>query len=239
MKKITSLFCFIFCLIQFGSTQENKALGKDLVVLKNGSRFVGTLLEYNHTSHVLLQTKFTDPIRLDMNIVEKVLQDIPNYTKPFQYDKVYYNIDLGTPINSEGSFGQEAAFTVIKQWSRWMGFGAGFSYVHYKDDYWRSTRVERLPVYFAYKAYLREGRIAPFLQLNAGYAFNLHDDGYRDGTFVYPKIGFQFGSDDIMFNFYLGAHFTKSDSEFVDEPWGSWERIQTLRRSTFGIGVTF
>ncbi len=239
MKKITSILCLLFCLSQFGLGQEKIEVGKDLVLLKNGSRFVGTLLEYNHTSHVLLQTSFEDPIRFDIQMVDKVLQDIPKYSKPFEYNKMYYTIELGSPVNSEGRFGQEAAFTAIKQLNRWMGFGAGFSYVHYNDHYWRSERTERLPVYASYRAYLKEGKIAPFFQLNAGYAFNLHDDGYKDGSFIYPKVGFQFGADDIMFSFYLGAHFTKSDSELIEDPWGSWERNQTLRRSTFGVGVTF
>jgi len=217
----------------------------DVVILKDGSLFKGVLLEYDMNSHVLLQTSMVEPLRIEIAHVEKVIQDYQNeiaIPKEYEYGRNYYQVELGTPITSNGDYGLEASVSGVRQYSPMLGIGAGISYVEYSRHGYSFDEESRIPVFLIYRAYFMEGSNVPYFQLNAGYAFNPHETNYKAGLHANPKLGLRFGQEGLMLHLYIGAHLTKSDSDYVENPWDSgtgWEQKRTIRRTTFGMGITF
>ncbi len=242
MKKIFILIA----LFSFGVslTGQDTVRNQDLVILKDGSRFKGELLEYHIDSHIILQTDMTQPLRFTLDKVEKVIQDYKEQLKDqkkYTYDRNYYQVELGTPMSSEGDYGLEASVSGIRQINAKLGIGLGVSYVNYRSDNYYFGDIKRIPVFLIYRAYLREGNTAPYIQVNAGYAFNPHETDYKAGFHANPKIGLRFAQDGVMFHLFLGAHFTQCNSDYFENPWdsGGWEQKRTIRRTTIGMGISF
>lgn len=216
----------------------------DLIILDNGSKFIGEVIEYDIESHILIQTSMPNPIRLPISSVKKVIQDylvLESLNEGLQYDRTYVQLEAGSPMTPDATFGIEASVSAIKQFNQRVGIGGGVSYVKYTFHEYSDERTERIPVYVSFRSYLIDNKaVSPFFQLNAGYAFNIHDDVYKAGRFINPKLGLRFGNSGLMYNFYAGLHLTKSDTDRIETTWGSTlEQIRTIRRMTIGVGIMF
>jgi len=234
-----------FILLSPGLMAQDTVREIDVVILKDGSQFKGELLEYNLDSHLILQTSMSQPLRFDISKVDRVIQDYQGEIiehKEYDYNRNYYQVELGTPMTSQGDYGIEIAGSGIRQFNSKLGIGIGVSYVEYRSNDYYIGDITRIPVVLIYRAYFNEGNVTPYFQFNGGYAFNPHETDYQAGFHANPKLGIRIGQEGLMFHLFLSAHITQSNSDYFNSPWepgAGWEQKRTIKRTTIGAGISF
>ncbi len=250
----------------FGSAWAQQ--GNDIVKLRNGSVYRGTIIEKIPTQHVLFKTldgrEMTFPMdevkSADMNGNSRVKVQVPR--PPVEVKNGYFNntdVGLMFGLNDYGGINTQPTLNMVNgyQFGRYS-LGAGIGYANFQYQHF-------MPLFLDARAYLREKEdFSPYVAVQAGYALGLTSPNYYPQIyaidFMYPGEphksngfigGVQLGirkytSQRFGYNFSLGSRMLKSRSEYTTWHWNGTESIPVevsevarMIRSEVRIGIYF
>lgn len=265
-KQIQTVLLFAFMLIS-GSAWAQQ--GNDIVYLKDGSFYRGTVIERVHLQELKMKTLDGRVITLEDRFVKKVSlnkgqSEKKSFTKsPIEVKKGYFNnttigLMIGPPSNFGYGNGPRTSFHTVNgiQKGKWSyGIGSGI------DSY---TNGLAIPLVADARFYLREkSHFSPFVQAQGGYSFGIKRDNEGDnpdwGWGWYPRpsmgsgvlgsvhIGFRkYTSKNFGYSFSIGERFHRSKREYNDYFWNGNEQIEVpvteisnLMRTDIRFGIYF
>ena len=126
------------------------------------------------------------------------------------------------------------------QYSQHVGVGLGLGVISLNA----SSGENLIPLTFEFRGYLREGKVSPFYNLSAGYAFapNFLSNRILDasgGFYSHQSLGLKIGSNKISFLFDVGVQLARAD--FIKTSFSGPDRAvsRDYSRLIFRVGFMF
>lgn len=250
----------------FGSAWAQQ--GTDIVTLRNGAVYRGSIIEKIPTQHVLFKTldgrQLTFPMdevkSAKMNVTSKVKVKVPQ--PPIEVKNGYFNnTEFGLMFGLQEYGGISARPTVNMvngyQFGRYS-LGAGIGFATMRNQHY-------LPLFLDARAYLRKNEsFSPYVSVQGGYAWGLAnrnnyspyylidfiylpEDQKGRGPFGALQLGIRkYTSDRFGFNLSMGARVQRDRAEYTDWHWNGNESIPVnvveitrMIRSEFRFGIYF
>ncbi|MEM9884433.1 MAG: hypothetical protein AAF849_00965 [Bacteroidota bacterium] len=243
---------------QTANTQYLDSLKTDVVYLKDGSIFRGSILKYYPNATLKLQLPSGAKIRFDAKDIQRVEQsNIPHSMQrkespniqPFKEKGIQYTTYLSllngtTPWNSDYILGlglnAAVSYTFDKKHS--IGLGSGVDY------YYLAQREMVIPVFVeAKRSFPWKRSLQSFLMLSGGYGFGLKSEEQnvsdaQGGWMIHPAVGLEFGSSkDYHWQLDVGVRVQRATFTF-DSPWNAFETTthrMTFKRFALRLGLVF
>lgn len=243
--KVLNIILLCLFTFSFVQAQDLEQPGDDLIILNNGNEFIGTIIEYEHDSYVVIKSYSGSTFRFEAADVKQIKQGYlvarPRTQQPFKLNKFYYSAGLGTIVSSNENFGLHGNLGVIRQFNQWLGLGLGLSYTDYGEYY---EKMERMAIYVSSRSYYRDDFVTPYTELNIGYGivmdhFQEFETAFNNGYYVNPKFGLRFGTSGVMWTMHIGASIQQTSSDLIEDTWGSWQQDRLLKRTELGFGIIF
>ncbi|MDA9773661.1 hypothetical protein N9B82_01780 [Saprospiraceae bacterium] len=218
---------------------EDKNL-ETIVVLKSGSRIVGTLISYDPNEETVLkigENLITLPAESIKKVVMPASKKRVNINR-IQTKKVYHRTNMGLLSNANGN-GITLNYSALYQHSRWLGVGLGTGI----DNYYFSSGRNVYPLFIELKSYLVDGNASPYVSIKSGYGFiatneNESQTNTKGGMIINPNFGYRLGSTGMIVDIYIGLRFQSAEYD-TNNGWNvSHQEIQWNRVET-GIGISF
>ncbi|MEZ4992381.1 MAG: hypothetical protein R2824_18295 [Saprospiraceae bacterium] len=232
----------------------------DIVFLKDGSIFRGTVLEYHPDGSIRLQTK-AGVLDVNHTDIRKLVQEPldPQFFAALRHqkkEKVYafrehgfYFTTLFGLLPGGGEYRSEVGMTLQAsfghKFSRYLGLGGGISL----DGYPNSAGGENiLPLFLEARGYLQKKNRSPYWSLAGGYGFPLRASSdnqevrrFEGGLMLHPAVGYRLGADkglNVVID--IGYKFQKALTEREFLSTGEILLRDVLyRRLCIRIGVAF
>jgi|GEM_PF-6582076 len=265
LKQLQTLLLFAILLIS-GSAMAQQ--GNDIVYLKDGSFYRGTVFERIHREELKMKTLDGRIIVLEDRYIKNVRLEKPSTFKDknlpkaaIEVKKGYFNnstfgVMLG-PNTANGS-GPRVSLQMVNgfQKGRWSyGIGTGFDFYNLGPA---------IPLYADTRFYLREkSHFSPFIQAQAGYSFGVQRDKNSDvpdwGWGWYPRTSMgkgalggvhvgirKYTSNNFGYSLSIGQRFHRSKREYTDYFWNGSEQIEVpvteinnMMRTDIRFGIYF
>lgn len=248
MKKFLSASICIF--FAFSLLSQSETSYKDLIVLKNGSKLYGSLIEYKVGGDLKLRLENGSILTFNDESVSKV--EIYNSSSKFKRDyafesNTFYNvfgikiipgsnIDTGSP-----RLGMGLEYGLVFRFNNYASLGGGVAAEYYNYGF----NEFFFPVYMDFMSFLKKSPVSPFLRLQAGYGLlHTNSDNIIDkagGLMLNPAFGFKLqGSYGI--NYTLDVNFKYQDAKFTYRgQWGNqiFNRDVSFQRLLLRFGIIF
>lgn len=191
-----------------------------IVYNRNGSVFVGDLLEANSTQIVLLGST-GDTVHLDKHLIRRALigrTDIllHNRGKYHLTKGLYASVSGGIAATYESSATLD--FIVGYRMDEKFSFGAGTGYHLHETELGNSFLINKfVPAYIYGRRYLGNSSAGPFVFSKLGYGFPIESDfnhEYKGGVYAQPGFGLHFASrTDLKFLISLSQYIQHSNGQ--------------------------
>ena len=157
---------------------------RDVIVLKNGQKVQGTVLERSLESPVKLRNVHGQVFTYKWDEVERILidknkkPDAPAENTKARKFRLGFTAEIGIGYGMEqnnhlvGEMNPELSLTVGTRLSRWLYMGVGATAQRYD----RTEIIPITPMLMARFDYPLQGKFTPFLDLRAGYTVNTMSD---------------------------------------------------------------
>lgn len=247
----------------FGSVCAQQ--GNDVVELRNGSIYRGTIIEKIPTQHVLFKTMDGRQMTFPMDEVKRAKMNFSSKVKiarpPVEVKNGYFNnTDVGVMFGAEGWGGISARPTINMvngyQFGRYsVGAGLGFA---------TFQRQHYMPLFADARVYLREKEaFSPYLAVQAGYSIGLSKE-YEYYPYSFDLVaepekqranglygGVQLGirkytSNKFGYNISMGGRLQRNSVEYTDWLWSNGrsvpvniQEVSRMFRSELRIGIYF
>ncbi|MCB0515466.1 MAG: hypothetical protein R2798_01505 [Chitinophagales bacterium] len=252
MKNILSLVvCWLF-FVPLAAQNSSQAT----VILKNGSQFVGEIINYTPKETLVLQIENGTQISFDDQSIKRIIQEgsanPKSFTKkPYFFEKQEFynetNVFLGFGRDGwsgdiTGNVGIQHVFG--KQFNHWLGTGVGVAW----DSYYFDPPQSVLPVFAEARGYFLPKNFSPMYKLAVGYGFAIKDKDYNNikstgGLLLYPALGFRIGvGENVGITFDLGYKFQKATYYYAYDYWEgdtNYSYKMNFKRLNFRFGVVF
>jgi hypothetical protein len=247
-KKIIILSILIS--ICYLSYSQIAPLYKDLIELKSGMKFYGSLLEYNDGGQVKLKLANGSILIFEDSTVSQIEIYNPKVKRTEEYslkNNVFYSylnvkiIGAGTNLDELVKSGLGLEYSLGYRFNNYasMGLGTGVeSYNYGFEEYF-------IPLYVDFISILKEQIVSPFIHIQGGYSMLIaKSDNVIDaagGIMFNPAIGLKFQGN-YNLNYTFDINFKYQDAQFTyRNTWGNqiYNRDVSLMRLMFRFGLMF
>jgi len=261
MKPIVFTFYIIsvLCMGHSASAQSTTtymdSLKNDVVYLKDGSIFRGTILKYYPNATLKMRILGGVKVKFKASEIEKILQSERAMDRK--------TLDL-QPIKEKG-LENHAYFSLLNGTTPWQGnyaLGLGINYAmsykfdrHYSvgigsgvDYYYILQREILVPIFVeAKRSFAERPTFQSFFQLTGGYGIGLKSETQnvadaRGGWMIHPSFGLEFGSTkDWHWQVDAGVRVQQATFTF-DNQWNAFETTthrMTYKRFVIRLGLVF
>ena len=231
---------------------EDVTIARETIVLKNGSRLTGRVIELVPGDYVVFETTNGARVKVLESHYKRIISS-PNHRQKevsFSVEKGFYHASTaGTIMNTVGKLnggttGFELTAVVGYQFKRMIGGGIGIG----ADWYFPDGGEMIFPLFAEYRGYILDRRVSPnvnpYINLRSGYGFAFANEDIgiisADGGFMFnPAIGWRFGGiRDTHFTVDVGMKFQKASFEYRRNSDRSDVDL-TYRRLNLRVGVLF
>ncbi|MBK7095443.1 MAG: hypothetical protein IPH57_10490 [Saprospiraceae bacterium] len=248
MKIFLSATLFVLYAVVLFS--QNEPSYKDMIILKNGSKLYGSIIDYRVGGEVKLRLENGSLLTFTDDVVSKIEIYSPTSknTRPFNIESntIYHAFGIklipGSNIYSDNPrLGMGLEYSLGYRFNNYasLGGGAGAEYFNYGFNEFF------FPVFMDYMTFLRKSPISPFLRLQAGYGLlHTNSDNIIDkagGLMFNPAFGFKFQGG-YGINFTLDINFKYQEAKFTYRgQWGNqiYNRDVTFQRLLLRFGIIF
>ncbi|MEM0993578.1 MAG: hypothetical protein AAGI49_11140 [Bacteroidota bacterium] len=266
MKPIVfAIYIMALCLghqasAQIATTQYMDSLKTDVVYLKDGSIFRGSILKYYPNATLKMELLSGAKVRFDAKNILRIEQGIaalekvaqqpkPSKVKAFKDEGFEHMAALSflngtTPWNSDYILGLGLNYVVSYKFNPKysLGIGSGVDY------YYLAQREMVVPIFVAAKrSFPWKNSLQPFLTLSGGYGIGIKSEAQNvsdaeGGWMLHPAVGLEFGSSkDYHWQLDLGVRMQSANFTF-DSPWNARETTMhemTFKRFAVRLGFVF
>ena len=248
MKSILLVITCIF--FTFNLFSQNEPSYKDLIILKNGSKLFGSIIEYKVGGEVKLMLENGSIVAFNDEAISKIDIYSPTSRSKREYtfeSKIFYNlfgikIIPGSNIYSDNPrLGMGLEYTFGYRFNNFasLGGGMGAEYFNYGFNEFF------FPVYMDFMTFLRKSPVSPFLRFQIGYGL-LHTNSESiidkaGGLMLNPAFGFKFQGG-YGINYTLDINFKYQDAKFTYRgQWGNqiFNRDVSFQRLLLRFGIIF
>lgn len=246
-RLLSSALFVLFALTLFS---QNEMHYKDLIILKNGSKLYGSIIDYKIGGELKLKLEngsiltFSEEVVTKIEIYSQEQKSKREYTlKPNTfYNSFGIKLIPGSNIYSDNprlGMGLDYSFGYRVNDYASLGCGAGAEYFNYGFNEFF------FPFFMDFFSFLRKSPISPFFRFQGGYGLLFtNSDNIIDkagGLMINPAFGFKFqGSYDI--NYTLDINFKYQEAKFTYRgQWGNqiYNRDVTFQRLLLRFGIIF
>lgn len=249
MKYIATALIAMFLIT--GMYAQTESEYRDLVVLKNGSKLYGSLIDYKPGEALVLKLKngsvlsFNDDYITKVEVYSGTVKSKTEYS--FNTGAIYHSLGLksipgGSRYQEYPSLGLGFQYSIGYSFSNLFFLGAGLGVDHYNYGFDEVF----FPVFIDFSSYFRKKPVSPFIRFQGGYSMiyskneNLIDKA--GGLMMNPAIGLKFqGKYGINYLFDIGLKYQDAKFTFFDQwRWGGTvNRELTFLRTTLRFGILF
>jgi hypothetical protein len=242
------IFIVLFLFTTSLFSQETTMLCQDIVYMKGGSVFRGTVTAYEIEGNLVMRTWSGAQMQIPASNVRRIVQQCkdttrfsgkifenPSYT--FSEEGWYHATRFSILTSEEAGLGIQHSSG--KKINRYWGVGMGIGLENFEPY----NDVLTVPVFAEIRGYLLPKRIAPFYALGVGYGFSKEGNGgFSDGTerwkggwMAQGNIGYRIGN---HFFIQLGIRFQHKTHTWTSR-WSSFSSIDQIlyQRMDVGIGL--
>ena len=210
------------------------------VILENGHKLVGEVIEYKPDSHVVLKIESGAEITFSMDKVKEFMMDETDHEPAYNIvsGKIYNRTSFSYLTGQSGE-GYDFIHSILYQFDGRLAAGIQGGIA----NYYGQGGYNIFPVGGSIRFFIKEARASPYLALDGGFAFSKvdRDQGQQNsdgGLYINPYIGYRFSDGDLMVDVFTGISIQKSRYEYV-----VWESTRideiTFKRLKIGMGFTF
>lgn len=254
MKIVKILLFFVLSINTVWGQKGSESKSNDVVYLRDGSRFVGTIVRYNDTIALKLSTG--DTLNIASYLVRKVVMPKPKadevtkiYPYKFREKGLWGSLNLSTNFGRNSSMWSSDVVGGIGtsavggyMFNRFLATGVGVSF----DDYYLLNSTSPVLSYFGeVRSYLRQRRVSEYARFAMGYGRAVPDENNtwisvdKGGLMFEPSIGFRFGSRRFgNFTTDFGFRWQRLHFKYSDE-WRTDDYAVTYRRWILRLGFVF
>ncbi len=249
MKKIIIIVSILISVSYLSYSQET-VLYKDLVELKSGMKFYGSLLEYNVGGQLRLKLANGSTLIFADSTVRQIEIYNPKVKKTEDYslkNNVFFNyittkiIGSGSNLSGLVKSGLGLEYALEYRFNNYASLGMGTGIETYNYGF------EELfvPLYIDFISILKEQMVSPFIRFQGGYSMLIaKSDNVIDaagGAMINPAIGLKFQGN-YNLNYTFDINFKYQDAKFTyRSTWGNqiFNRDVSLMRLMFRFGLMF
>lgn len=246
------LFIFILlccCCLRLSAQDSLKC--QDVVYMKGGSIFRGTITQYEIAGTLTMTTWSGTKMQIPGNAVQKVVQDCNSAR--MREEKVYnfrergwYHCSRAAMLFGEPDNGYSLQHSSGYRLNRFLSIGLGLGIENFSPGY---TDPVIVPIYVETRGYLTRQRIAPFFAFGAGFsaiakeqqAFDFwgwqnNIQNWKGGWMAQGQIGYRIGN---HFLTYIGIRMQHLELDWDNSVWGggTGKDIHTKKRIELGVGL--
>jgi len=223
----------------------------DIVLLKDGSRLRGTIMQWDLDRGMEFKLMTGATIYINKADIDRVTHETPESLsntrirgprepRPYSFREEGWYHNSSAFINVSSSGGAGIHYAMGWRFNRLLGVGIGTG-IETHDFGWVRNIV---PVYAEARGFLLPKKITPYYALKLGYGIALNDRANgttdaRGGIHFSPELGMRFGGGDV--SYYAGIEYKIQNASFTNDWWGggsSTDRI-SYRRFEFRTGLLF
>jgi len=224
----------------------------DVVYLKNGSVFRGTIENYVQGEQLRLRINEASTIVIKDDEIKKIVQVDYQKNKKVKAEKEYAFKERGlyhvTSLHFTGgteAFGPDPVLDFGGhhitgfQFNRLLGVGLGIG----MDYYYVGSGQKIMPIYAEARGYVRAERLTPMYSLAAGYGFTFENNERniteaKGGIMFYPAVGFRTGGS-ANANYFFDFGVKIQQATFTYQTWDIRVNKMTYNRFVLRTGILF
>lgn len=223
---------------------------RDVVVLRNGSTFRGTVTAYQHDGELEMTTWSGSNIRVASSNVRRVTQKCSDEAKRVGenvgfLEKGWYTAPRLSTYWADQEMGLGLQISSGRQFNRMIGagIGVGIEKLSSLDNFYYSDVVS-FPIFAEARGYLTDKFVTPYYALGLGWAlagksdddFEGSTNDWKGGWLSQWQLGLRIGD---HFTVHTGLRFQRKT-----RTWSRWWGVEGedrifQRRFEFGIGLVF
>lgn len=218
---------------------------KDVVSLKDGSEFIGTIKQIDDTNITMLILGGHE-IKISRSSIKHIKQKCSNCAGHLKlmaerHKKFYYQFNTGAITGSNnlgGSFTNSFGYNLSSK----LGVGAGIGVQSFGDYY---DRINTIPLFLEGKYFFTKSIVTPYCQVQGGYGIASLNDNAKGGLYYQPSIGVAFRKNEMLdINVsigYISQKMTYNYDTLVDVFYYNYisKRDMVIRRWVIQGGITF
>lgn len=228
---------------------------QDVVYLKGGSIYRGTISEYKIGETLSMVTWSGSRMQIPGNVVRKVVQECqgmgsrPRAARTYDFrERAWYHSSRAAVLFGDQESGYSLQHSSGFRFNRLLSVGLGVGVENFAPGY---TDPVIMPIFVEARSYLTKQRIAPFVAMGGGYSTIVHqqrpfdfwggENNIQDwdgGWMVQGQIGYRIGNHFIT---YIGIHLQRLRLDWDNSAWawgsGKGTDVHTKRRIELGIGL--
>ncbi|MBL7781339.1 MAG: hypothetical protein JNM22_08975 [Saprospiraceae bacterium] len=246
------LILLLFASSAYASHAQDSLRCQDVVYMKGGSVFRGTISNYDLSGTLTMTTWSGSKMEIPSNAVRRVIQDCKDRKQP-KGERVYnfrergwYHSTRVSALSGTNNLGYSLQHSSGFQLNRFCGIGVGIGLENFAPD---QLDPVIMPLFVETRCYLLPRHITPFLSAGAGYSFitkeensfnwlggtNADLDDWHGGWMAYGQAGYRIGNHFIAF---MGIRLQHLKYDWDSTPWGgSGTDIHLKKRIQIGIGL--
>jgi hypothetical protein len=228
-------------------SQEKTMSCQDVVYMKGGSIFRGTVTAYEIGGNLVMRTWGGAQMQLPASNVRRIVQQCKDTSrvranaseKPYTFsDHGWYHSTRFSILTSAEYSGLGVQHSSGKKINQYLGVGMGIGLEKF-DPYWD---VPTVPVFAEIRGYLLPNRIAPFYAFGVGYGFskkastNGFSDGvesWKGGWMAQGNIGYRIGN---HFTIQFGIRLQRKKHSW-NNFWAQSTGIDQIRYRRLDVGI--
>jgi hypothetical protein len=248
MKRIITAIFFV--LIAFTLYSQNRDTYNDLIVLKNGSKLYGSIIDYRVGGQVQIKLEngsiltFNDDVVTKIEIAGKNTKAEREYQ--FSTSTIYHNFGIkiipgNDVISDEPRYGTGLEYNIGYRFSNLALLGGGIAAEYFNYGF----NEFFFPVYMDFTSFFRKSPVSPFFRLQGGYSMlYTNSDNVIDktgGIMINPALGIKFQGN-YGINYTLDVNFKYQQAKFTYlGTWGNqvFNREVNFQRLLLRFGMLF
>lgn len=249
--KLVALFLLCTVLQLSAQSAKDSLRCQDVVYLKGGSIFRGTITDYNMSDMLTILTWSGTKMTIPARVVRKVVQECKGAKtrgeKVYDFkERGWYHCSRGSLLFGDQNTGISLQHSSGYRFNRFVSVGLGIGLENFGPN---SVDPFIVPIYAETRGYLTNRRITPFYALGAGFSAiareqqvvdfwgreNFEED-WKGGWTAQGSFGYRVGNHFIVS---LGIRIQRLRLDWDNSAWGGGYgiNIYTKRRVELGVGL--
>lgn len=248
MKRIiTAIFLVLIALTLYSQSRE---IFDDLIVLKNGSKIYGSIIDYRVGGQVQIKLEngsilsFNDDVVTKIEIAGKKSEHEKEFS--LKINTIYHNFGIKL-ISGKNVFSDEARngsgieYNLGYRFSNFASLGGGIAAEYFNYGFEEFF----IPVYMDFTSFFKKSPVSPFFKLQGGYSMLFTNSDYvidkTGGIMLNPAFGIKFqGNYGINYTFDVNFKYQKAKFTYKGE-WGNqiFNREVNFQRLMIRVGILF
>jgi len=229
---------------------QNNYKYRDKLILKNGNKIIGQLIDYKYGDKITIQLISGSTLIFPDSIIEKLetFSSKPEKNYNFKPKGIYYYFGFNFIPNGGSEFsipssGLGVEFATGYRFNQYFSTGLGFGVETFNEGFGEFF----FPVYIDFISFLKKSYVSPFIRLQAGYSFIKTTNEYisesNGGVLLNPAFGIRFSAKKSV-DYTLDVNFKYQKANFVYHQTNRWNPITSyrdviFRRFSLRFGILF